>query len=193
MGIDIAIHAIKRVAGVRLADRLGLVEGQDFEIEGMPRNLEGAQDLWQRDKYHFQKWAVEQVDGFVTTKRTADGGIDGRIYFAMPGELDLQSMIVEVKGGKNVNVKDWRALKGSLSSDSALLAGLIVLEPLGDTKLRNFYKEAAELKPLNILGTEYPRMQLLTVEEILAGKRFDTPSVAGRHIAEPRLPGIGAV
>ena len=84
IGIDIAIHAIKRVARVRLNERLGLVEGQDYEIEGVPRTVEGAQDLWERDKYHFQKWAVEQVEGFVTTKRSADGGIDGRVYFAMP-------------------------------------------------------------------------------------------------------------
>ena len=59
IGIDIAIHAVKRVAGVRLRDRLGLVEDEDFAIEGVPRNLEGAKDLWKRDKYHFQKWAVE--------------------------------------------------------------------------------------------------------------------------------------
>ena len=42
IGIDIAIHAIKRVARVRLVDRCGLVEGQDFTIDGVPRNMEGA-------------------------------------------------------------------------------------------------------------------------------------------------------
>ena len=99
IGVDIAIHAIKRVARVRLTERLGLVEGQDFTVEGVPRTVEGAQDLWERDKYHFQKWAVEQTDGFVTTKRSADGGIDGRVYFAVPHAQDLQSMVVEVKGG----------------------------------------------------------------------------------------------
>ena len=57
IGIDIAIHAVKRVARVRLNERLGLVEGQDYIIEGVPRTTEGAQDLWTRDKYHFQKWA----------------------------------------------------------------------------------------------------------------------------------------
>ena len=85
VGIDIAIHAIKRVARIRLTDRCGLVEGADFEVRGVPRDVEGARDLWKRDKYHFQKWAVEQVDGFVTTRQTADGGIDGRLYFARPG------------------------------------------------------------------------------------------------------------
>jgi DNA modification methylase len=42
IGIDIAIHAIKRVAKVRLEDRLGLKEGIDFVIEGVPPSLEGA-------------------------------------------------------------------------------------------------------------------------------------------------------
>ncbi len=97
IGIDIAIHAVKRVARVCLQDRLGLQEDRDFTIEGIPRNTEGARDLWQRDKYHFQKWAVEQVDGFVTTKRTADGGVDSRLYFDVPDNPTLQSMVIEVK------------------------------------------------------------------------------------------------
>ena len=192
IGIDIAIHAVKRVARIRLAERLGLVEGQDFIIEGVPRTLEGAQDLWRRDKYHFQKWAVEQVDGFVTTRKTADGGIDGRIYFAVPGQEELQSMVVEVKGGRTVNVADWRALRGVLSRDDALLAGLVIMEPLGGAKQRNFTREVMDLEPVNILGIEYPQMQILTIAEILEGKRFMTPTVAGRHNLEPRFPGIPA-
>ena len=38
-----------------------------------------------------------------------------------------------------------------------------------------------------------PTPQLLTVAEILDGKRFATPTVSGRHVAAPRLPGIPAV
>ena len=79
IGVDIAIHTVKRVAKIRLEDRLRLVEGTDFEIDGIPRNMEGAVELWSRNKHHFQKWAVEQVDGFVTTRRTGDSGIDGRL------------------------------------------------------------------------------------------------------------------
>ncbi len=193
VGIDIAIHAVKRVARVRLTERLGLVEGEDFTVEGVPRTVEGARDLWQRDKYHFQKWAVEQVEGFVTTKRSADGGVDGRVYYAVPHAQDLQSMVIEVKGGVNVGIGVLRELKGVLDYDTALMAGLIVMEPLGTVKARNFAKFMAEAGTLEILGIEYPRMQLLTVEEILDGKRFATPTVAGRHETTPRLPGIPAV
>ena len=180
IGIDIAIHAIKRVAAVRLGDRLKLKEGEDFAIAGVPRNVEGAQDLWRRDKYHFQKWAVEEVDGFVTTKRTADGGIDGRLYFDMPGESDLQSMVLEVKGGANVAIADLRALHSVLEREEAKMAGLIVMEPLGDRKIANFRKLMAEAGDLDILGKPYARMQILSVPEILAGKRFDTPTPLGR-------------
>ena len=192
IGVDIAIHAIKRVARVRLNERLGLVEGQDYVIEGVPRTVEGAQDLWERDKYHFQKWAVEQVEGFVTTKRSADGGIDGRLYFAVPDAKDLQSMVIEVKGGANVSIGDLRALKGVLDDDTALIAGLIVMRPLGTVKQRNFDRFMGGAGTLEILGIEYPRMQLLTVGEILEGQRFNTPTVAGRHTPQPRFPGITA-
>ncbi len=189
IGIDIAIHAIKRVTKVRLQDRLGLVEGQDFIIDGVPRTIEGAKDLWTRDKYHFQKWAVEEVDGFVTTKRTTDGGIDGRLYFAIPREKTLQSVAIEVKGGKNVNINAVRALRGVLDNDEALLAGLIIMDPLGQTKDRNFHRDMAQAGDLEIDGVKYSRMQMLTVDEILEGKRFHTPGVVGRGLSQPTLPG----
>ena len=187
IGIDIAIHAVKRVAALRLRDRLGLIEGQDYTIEGIPRNVEGAKDLWERDKYHFQKWAVEEVDGFVTTKRTADGGIDGRLYFAVPSQRDLQSMVIEVKGGKNVSIRDLRSLQGVLDNDQALMAGLIIMEPLGTVKERNFHGFMGKMGDVKINGATYAKLQMLTVPEILEGKRFDTPGVVGKGLAQPQL------
>ena len=192
IGVDIAIHAIKRVAKARLEERLQLVEGRDFEIEGVPRDLEGARDLWQRDKYHFQKWAVEQVDGFVTTKRSADGGIDGRLYFAMPQESPhardpLRSMVLEVKGGSSVGIAVVRDLRGVLEREEAEMAGLVVMEPLGPTKERNFRREMAQAGDLDLHGTKYARMQILTVADILAGKRFLTPSVVGRSAGQETM------
>ena len=189
IGIDIAIHAVKRVASVRLRDRLGLVEGTDFKIDGVPRILEGARDLWERDRYHFQKWAVEEIDGFVTAKKGSDGGIDGRIYFDLPDEEALQSMVLEVKGGTNVGIGVVRDLRGVLERDTARMAGLIVMEELGKVKSRNFAKEMAHAGDLDVMGVQYPRMQMLTVQEILDGKRFLTPSVArGKGERQPSLP-----
>ncbi len=180
-GIDIAIHAVKRVAKVRWQDRLRLVEGKDFVVDGVPRTLEGARDLWQRDPYHFQKWAVEAVEGFVTTKQTADGGLDGRLYFARPNMDDLQSMAIEVKGGKNVGIATLRALRGVLENDAALIVGLLILEPLGVTKERNFHRFLAEAGDTqSTFARPYPRLQLRTVVDILNGKGFDVPGMVAR-------------
>ena len=187
IGIDIAIHAIKRVARVRLGDRCHLVEGEDYDISGVPRNDEGARDLWNRDKYHFQKWAVEEVDGFVTTRRTADGGVDGRLYFGLPGRKDLQSMAIEVKGGKNVGIAVLRELRGVLETGSAQMSGLIVMHKPGATKLRNFGKFMAQAGDMEVTGRNYARMQMLTIEEILQGKRFDTPGAVGKGDPQQRL------
>lgn len=189
IGIDVAIHAIKRVSTTRLSDRLGLKKDVDFIVDGVPQNLEGARELWKRDPYQFQKWAIEQVDGFVTAQQSNDGGIDGRLYFDHPEEKMLQSMVLEVKGGSNVKPADVRGLKGAMHGDTARMAGLILMEDLGPTQKRNFAKTMAGEGFMEALGVDYPRMQMLTVSEILEGKRFHTPSVArGQGLAERSLP-----
>ena len=191
IGIDIAYHAIKRVSQRRLEERCQLVEGRDFEIDGVPETVEGARDLWRRDAHHFQCWAIERVEGFGTSKRTNDGGVDGRLYFAEREGGDLQSMIIEVKGGKNVGIGVLRALRGVLEDEMALMAGLIVLEPLSAAKERNYKRFMAEAGDLDVMGVKYARMQMLTVDQILSGERFLTPSVAGRRHAQGVLP-LGA-
>ena len=186
IGMDIAIHAVKRVSAVRLEDQLGLLAGRDYVLDGIPKDVEGARQLWEQDPWQFQKWAVEQVGGFVTSKRTADGGIDGRLWFA--GERSrLEEMILEVKGGK-LKIDFVRNLAGVRERRKAAIAGLIVLPSPSPLQRRNFEREMAGAGSFELLGTYYPRLQLLTVEEILAGKRFQTPGVAGKTSADPVLP-----
>ena len=180
-GIDAAIHAIKRVAAKRLEDRLGLVRDQDFVIRGIPSTLEGAKDLWAHDKHQFQCWAIEEADGFPTGRKTGDGGIDGRLYFPVPNEKGLRSMTIEVKGGKNVGIDVVRGLRGVLERDeNALMAGLIIMEPLGERKTRNFLKEMAQAGDIDVYGMPFPRMQLRTVQELLDGRAFHAPGAVGR-------------
>lgn len=86
-------------------------------------------------------------------------------------------MAIEVKGGKNVNISDLRALKGVLDNDTALMVGLIIMEPLGERNFRAFMADAGDLIVNRI---EYPRKQMLSVPEIFEGKRFYTPGVVGK-------------
>lgn len=54
---------------------------------------------------------------------------------------------------------------------------------------KNFLREMQEAGFLDVNGVMYPKMQMLTVAEILSGKRFLTPSVAkAKMVAQPSLP-----
>jgi hypothetical protein len=60
-----------------------LSPGIEYEVQGTPKDLEGARDLAARDKYQFQWWAVSLVNAvpFGGKKKGSDSGIDGLIYF----------------------------------------------------------------------------------------------------------------
>ena len=180
IGVDITIHAIRRVARARLQDRLHLAEGSDYVIDGVPQNWEGARQLWKQDPYQFQKWCVELVEGFVNVKQSADDGIDGRVYFDMPGEKVLQSMALEVKGGVNLSINHVRALNSVLQFENIQMAGLIALNAPGSQQAKNFQQTMALAGHLRIGEREYPKIQMLTVDEILAGANFEMPSPVGR-------------
>ena len=92
-------------------------------------------------------------------------------------------MVIEVKGGKSVAVESLRALRGVLETGVAELAGQIVMDPLGDAKVRNFRRFMAEAGDMDVMGVKYPRMQMISVPEILEGKRFVTPSVVGASVS----------
>ncbi|MDE0159546.1 MAG: hypothetical protein OXI02_04760 [Candidatus Dadabacteria bacterium] len=98
-------------------------------------------------------------------------------------------MVLEVKGGRNVAIADLRALHSVMERDEAEMAGLIIMEPLSERKARNFHKMMGEAGDLEIFGAKFPRMQMLTVQEILDGKRFVTPFPQGKRDRQmPLLP-----
>ena len=191
MGIDIAIHAIKRVSKDRLLKRLGLVSGEDYEIVGVPNDIEGAIDLWQRDPYHFQKWAIEEIGGY-DTGPSAGGKIDGRIWYKTPDSTELGCMAIEVKGGKNVKPDFLHGLVSVLTThDDVQMAGLITMHPITGKQLANFKEVIARMGSFVVNDVRYDRLQLLSVEEILQGKRFDIPGrIQGETESQPVIPGI---
>ena len=178
IGIDIAIHAIKRVSAIRLQKRCHLKEDEDYEITGIPQTLEGAKDLHERDPYQFQKWAVEMIDGFVTPRKSGDGGVDGRLYF--PDGEELKAMKLEVKGGKTVKPEQLRALAGIIDEQDFPMGGFITLKTLGRIQRQHFEDFCRTKGTVEINGRSYPRLQVLCVEEILNGKAFDTPIIRGK-------------
>ena len=183
IGCDVAILAVRLVED-QLRERFGLEKGEHYEEHGIPNSVESAKALWQQDPFQFEHWSVEKVGGF-PTKKTGDKGIDGRMYFEMRKELGV--LVMSVKGGK-VRPTDIRDLRGVLADDpEALLAGFITMQE--PSKLMQ--KAAAEAGMWEYQGVDYPRVQIITIKEIVEDKLgFMTPTKIGtRAISEQtRLP-----
>ena len=178
IGCDIAILSVKLVREV-LTEKYRQVEGSNFEVDGIPTSVEGAQELFNHDPSTFQNWFVERVGGFPMSRKSGDRGIDGRIYFET-GD-GLREMMIQVKGGKHVRPTDVRDLRGVLERESnAELAGFLsIAQPT-----KAMLQEAAEAGTFEYQGRQYPRIQFLTTHDVLADKReFLMPTRVGTKIS----------
>jgi site-specific DNA-methyltransferase (adenine-specific) len=170
VGIDITHLAISLIER-RLKDAF---PGIAFDVHGTPRDLEGARDLALRDKYQFQWWAVSLVEAqpFAGKKKGADGGIDGIIYFRSDAKT-TERAVVSVKGGENVSVPMVRDLRAVLDREKAPIGVFLTLAPA----TRPMETEAASAGFYELGGRRYPRLQIITIEQALAGKKPAIPLV----------------
>jgi DNA modification methylase len=147
-----------------------------FTVEGTPKDFASAQDLAARDKYQFQWWAVRMIDAmpFGGKKKGADGGIDGIIYFKPDGRR-TDKALVSVKGGDTVGVQMIRDLHSAMEREKAPIGIFLTKAP--PTSVME--KEAAAVGRFHAeaTGRSYPRLQIITLAELFAGKRPDIPYV----------------
>ena len=167
IGCDIAVLSIKLIQEV-IKRKYGLNDNEHYKTIGIPVTVEQAKILFKADPFQFQHWAVEMSGGFCNTKKTGDKGVDGTVYFE--AGIDLKSMVISVKGGK-ISPKDIRELIGSMK-DNYEMGGFISLEKPS----KQMKEEAAELGQYEYKNFKYDRIQLRTIEELLNGYSFSTPS-----------------
>ena len=178
VGCDIAILAIKLIRENLTGTRYRLVEGVNFQVDGIPASVEQADELFKHDPFQFQHWAVERIGGFPMTRKVADRGIDGRLYFE--AGKGLKSMVISVKGGA-IRPTDVRDLRGVLEREHDVeIAGFISQrEP---TKAMRY--EAAEAGQYTYQNVSYDRIQFLTTREIVGEHRmFNTPTKVASRVA----------
>lgn len=167
IGIDITHLAISLIEK-RLKDAFG--RRCKYEVHGTPKDLDAARDLARRDKYQFQWWAISLVEAqpFQGRKKGADTGIDGIKFFRDIDQRDAHKLIVSVKGGDTLKADDVRALMAVREREGAEIAALVSL----DEPTRGMMRDAASAgwyESPN--GRKYPRVQLLTIDGLLAGQQ----------------------
>jgi hypothetical protein len=170
IGIDITHLAISLIKN-RLRDALG--EGVAYKVIGEPVSLPDAEKLAREDPYQFQCWALGLVGARpVDQKKGADRGIDGRLYFHDDTKgIKTKQIIFSVKSG-HVSVAHIRDLRGVIEREPAEIGVLITLNP--PTKpMRVEAKEAGSYE--SPWGTSHPRIQIITINELLENKGIDSP------------------
>ncbi len=172
IGIDITYLAIALMKN-RLADAFG---GQArFSVVGEPASLPDAQALAESDPYQFQWWALGLVGARpVDEKKGADKGIDGKIVFQGDRPGEFENVILSVKAG-NLTANHVRDLRGVLDREKAAIGVLISMEE--PTKPMQTEAATAGLYESKTWGKKYPKIQLLTIAELLSGKKIDMPPI----------------
>ena len=172
IGVDVTHLAVTLIKH-RLQDAFG--KHAKYKVVGEPVDRGGAELLAKQDPYQFQWWALGLVGARPTDqKRGADKGIDGRIYFhdeADNKRSRTKQVIFSVKAGK-AGVAHIRDLRGVIEREEAAVGVLISMQkPTKDMR-----KEAASAGFYDSpWGTKHAKIQILTVEELLAGGRVDYP------------------
>jgi DNA modification methylase len=171
IGIDITALAIDVIE--RRLQRRGLRRGVDYNVAGIPRDVEGAHRLFKHDPHEFQLWALTLVDGQPRDggKRGADRGVDGLIYYQEDAST-IEQAIVSVKGGENIGPRDVRDLIGTMHNHGAKLGVLLSLHP----PTASMEQAAREAGSIEVGGKLRPRVQIRTLQDLLR-RRPDKPDL----------------
>lgn len=189
IGIDITHLAINLMKH-RLGDTFGRKIKDEYEVVGEPETLSGAKQLAEEDRQQFEFWALGLVTARPDEKDRGGGdrGIDGKMRFKDIEEDEWRESILQVKSG-STGPGDVRDLKGTLSREEmAEIAVLITLEE----PTKGMKEEEADAGFYESPWGKHPRLQILTIKDLLDGEEVDMPppgQVGGTFRRAPKQKG----
>ncbi|MFM6009174.1 MAG: restriction endonuclease, partial [Dolichospermum sp.] len=146
-----------------------------IKLHGIPKDIESARALANktddRTRKEFEKWAIltyTNNKAVINTKKGADKGIDGIVYF-QGDKNDPEKIIFQVKSGK-VKSGDIRDLLGTMTLESASLAIFITLEEptkdmLKTAKSAGFYQS-------KYMSHSCDKIQIVTIQDIIEQQKI---------------------
>jgi len=186
IGIDIT-HLAVALMKHRLKDMFG--DQVKYHVVGEPVSLPDAKTLAESDPYQFQWWALGLVGARpVEQKKGTDKGIDGRLYFHDEAEnkkAKTKQIIFSVKAGQT-GPGHVRDLRGVIEREKAEIGVFICMQKetkamRAEAASAGFYKSPWRDKP-------YPLLQILTIEDLLNGKRVESPPLGQVNVTFKKAP-----
>lgn len=198
IGVDISHLAVRLVLN-RILDPYRGSNGtyreikDNIEITGFPRDIASARELAEgtkKGRIKFQDWIIEfMLEGVSNPKKVGDGGYDG--YLTLYRDAKTKDVVlIEVKSG-NLSVKNiWEFIhvveheKGSM--------GVFVCFRDDITRGMEYEALKAGYYDREAFGERYPKIQMISVEDLLEGKTLAHPNPAMFNITFKKAyrPGI---
>jgi DNA modification methylase len=182
IGIDITYQSISLILK-RLEEHFGTASINKIELNGVPQDFESAVALANKEddrvRKEFEKWSVLTYSNnraIINDKKGGDGGIDGIAFLLdidRKSEKDYKQILFSVKSNKSLSPSVIRDLNGTIEREGAVMGVLISLYPM-----ENLVKESKKYGIYDnaILGQTYPKIQVVSIQEMLDGKRMKIPT-----------------
>jgi DNA modification methylase len=182
IGIDITYQSISLILK-RLEDSFGKSVLDRIAITGIPEDFEAAVALANKQddrvRKEFEKWIVLSYSNnraAINDKKGGDGGIDGTAFMVdldEENQQDFKQVIFSVKSNKSLSPTVIRDLFGTMEREKAAIGYLLTLY-----KMPNLVKESAKYGNYEnkLLRQKYPKIEVISVEEILQGKKMHLPT-----------------
>jgi DNA modification methylase len=177
IGMDITYQSVALILK-RLRDSEGQSAVDNVILHGVPQDMASVDALIHkkddRVRKEFEKWAILTYSdnrAVINEKKGADQGIDG-IAYTRKSKKEILPVILSVKSGKNVSVKDVRDLFAVVKSEGAA-CGIFITRHEPTQPMIDFAKKQGQFKPEHFTG--FDKLQIVTVKEILDGARMNLP------------------
>jgi site-specific DNA-methyltransferase (adenine-specific) len=182
IGIDITYQSISLILK-RLEDTYDHSVVEKIELNGVPKDFKSAIALANKEedktRKEFEKWITLTYSNnraIINEKKGGDGGIDGIAYLLdlnSKNKKDHAKAIFSVKSNKTLTPSVIRDLNGTMEREGAVIGFLLTLYPMDnlvkESKKYGIYKN-------RLFNHDYPKIEVISVEEILAGKRMNLPT-----------------
>lgn len=178
IGIDITYIAVGLIVR-RMQDAFPGIEIKEI---GEPKDLVSAQRLASTRPTQFEYWAVLKIDGQPTGGKGPD--LDGVMTFMEFGRK-VKRAIISVKGTKTAAPLMLRELLGALDDERPI--GILVTLTAPTPRMLTQAAAAGYYSSADQPGQKYPRLQILTVRDILDGERPKIPP-KGLHAPFAKAP-----
>jgi len=182
IGIDITYQSISLIMK-RLEDSFGKSVLENITLSGIPEDFESAVALANKQddrvRKEFEKWIVLTYSNnraIINDKKGGDGGIDGTAFildYNDKQEQIFEQAIFSVKSNKTLSPTVIRDLFGTVEREKAAMGFLLTLYPMP-----NLVKEAEKYGNYQnkMFGHTYPKITVVSVQDILEGKKMYLPT-----------------